>query len=183
MSKMTNLKKGVVGVCAATMLAGMCAVPAFAADGDATIKGDTATEASSAVSIDASEIQISVNVPTSTALGISSGEVVSPKNFTITNSDATFGMKITGVKVAESPLITPVSAAPEGNQVQLKIAADDGVATDFDKFDKAVAANGSTTLEFSGTYGSLTGNALNAALDGSQVFSLVWTVGLDKPVV
>ena len=40
MSKMTNLKKGVVGVCAATMLAGMCAVPAFAN----VASGETSTE-------------------------------------------------------------------------------------------------------------------------------------------
>ena len=38
MSKMTNLKKGVVGVCAATMLAGMCALQTSEAGVDAADK-------------------------------------------------------------------------------------------------------------------------------------------------
>ena len=41
MSKLTNLKKGVVGVCAATMLTGLCAVPAFAENAASAANGGT----------------------------------------------------------------------------------------------------------------------------------------------
>lgn len=101
MSKMSNLKKGVVGVCAATMLTGLCAVPAFAADQtvDTTIKLDT-----SAVE------QITVTVPTGTVTGVvdNAGTMTFADNYDFTNGSL-LGIKITNVEVQKDAGATAIN--------------------------------------------------------------------------
>ena len=76
MSKMTNLKRGVVGVCAATMLAGMCAVPAFAVVPDVTpgsnetVASGSAAAAKTEISAKTDAAQISATVPTAVVASV-----------------------------------------------------------------------------------------------------------------
>ena len=97
MSKMTNLKKGVVGVCAATMLAGMCAVPAFAAGSvDATDDVDAGTGVASTIVKAKSEVaNITATVPTAMTVSID-------PDGTLTFPDATHF--VIGIKAGAWPL-------------------------------------------------------------------------------
>ena len=80
MSKMTNLKKGVVGVCAATMLAGMCAVPAFAVVPDVTpgsnetVASGSAAAAKTEISAKTDAAQISATVPTAVVASVDAAD-------------------------------------------------------------------------------------------------------------
>ena len=100
MSKLTNLKKGVVGVCAATMLTGLCAVPAFAASDtvDTTVKLNTSDVA-----------QITVTVPTSDLTGVvdSKGKMTFASNYNFTNTGL-LGVKISNLEVKVDPAMTAV---------------------------------------------------------------------------
>lgn len=65
MSKMTNLKKGVVGVCAATMLTGLCAGSAFGAvNAGAPGSFDAAGEGQTKVQATIDGTQVTATVPT-----------------------------------------------------------------------------------------------------------------------
>ena len=108
MSKMTNLKKGVVGVCAATMLAGMCAVPAFAnvASGETSTEGGglgTEGTAQSQVSLSKADVtaQISATVPTTLPVAVSDAGFTPPTGATITNTSPNYGIVVKSVGVTK----------------------------------------------------------------------------------
>ena len=88
MSKLTNLKKGVVGVCAATMLTGLCAVPAFAENAASAANGGTLSggKGTTQVSIQSQNDQISATVP-------------SPTDAKITNTGTLVSVKVSSVQV------------------------------------------------------------------------------------
>ncbi len=75
-SRFNYIKKGIVGVCAATMLTGLCAGTAFADD---ATKADDSGTMTSAIAVDTQKIgQISVTVPTAPMKAIATvdGEMV-----------------------------------------------------------------------------------------------------------
>lgn len=105
MSKMTNLKKGVVGVCAATMLTGLCVVPAFAADDtkDMTVNLDTSAVA-----------QISVTVPTTPVKGVvdAAGTMTFADNYSFTNTGL-LGVKVTKLEVKTDSALNAIKLVDE----------------------------------------------------------------------
>lgn len=79
--KFTNLKRGIAGVCAATLLTGMCVAPAFAGVSvDATGDVDTtAGTADTVVKVAAETANISATVPTQVTVSVApDGELTFP---------------------------------------------------------------------------------------------------------
>lgn len=110
MSKISNLKKGIVGVCAATMLTGLCAVPAFAAS-EVSESGsvDIGTGAATTVVTALTEVgNISATVPTKVVLSVApSGELTFPtENFKIHINDGNWPMKVSKLVVAPDSAFT-----------------------------------------------------------------------------
>ncbi|MDB1806624.1 hypothetical protein ABG957_10915 [Eggerthella lenta] len=102
MSKMTNLKKGVVGVCAATMLTGLCAVPAFAENAASATNGGTLSggKGTTQVSIQSQNDQISATVPSAIKLVVGSDKnFVAPTDAKITNTGTLVSVKVSSVQV------------------------------------------------------------------------------------
>lgn len=98
MSKMSNLKKGVIGVCAATMLTGLCAVPAFAL-GDNS--GDTS------VTVKTDDLQYNVTMPATSLAGSLSGKdgALTLGTLTIKN-ESVFSVQLKSVAVSGTEGIT-----------------------------------------------------------------------------
>lgn len=201
MSKMSNLKKGVVGVCAATMLTGMCAVPAFA--GPETVAPTDKTEgtASSSVTVlgtDISGVQLSATVPSSVPLlvNVTDGTVSSSDSeLKVINTGSTFGLTVKDVKIADAGSTSFVSeaATPAKGTFNLKVSktADGSSATLVTKFstslaDWTVAKAENSSLQFY-VSGAVTPdiamiNALQGYDTASAVATLTWTVGLDDTI-
>lgn len=105
-SRFNYIKKGIVGVCAATMLTGLCAGAAFAAPGvEAGTPGTIASGGTSttAVKAEAADAQISVTVPTSVTASVdSTGVMTFPDStkFQITATNASWPVKVTALDVA-----------------------------------------------------------------------------------
>ena len=95
MSKMTNLKKGVVGVCAATMLTGLCAVPAFAAADNES--------AATPVTLNTEAINISVTIPTAPVAAVigADGAFSNVAGGTLENNSVC-GVHVSNVAVAKT---------------------------------------------------------------------------------
>lgn len=85
------VKRGIVGVAAATLLTGLCAVPAFAAEGD-----DTTT-----VTVTAPSAQVAVTVPTNMTATLGDDGQMNAQGdgaaFTYTNT--VYGLQIKSLKV------------------------------------------------------------------------------------
>lgn len=198
MSKMSNLKKGVVGVCAATMLAGLCAAPAFGADGTVAPTDKTEGTATSSVTVlgtDVSGVQLSATVPASVPLlvNVTDGTVASSANeLKVINTGSTFGLKVKDVKIADAGDAAFVSdaATPAKGTFNVKVSKtpSDPDATLVTKASSAltgwtVAKAANSSLQFY-VSGAVTPNiAMINALQGydtaSAVATLTWTVGLD----
>lgn len=145
MSKMTNLKKGVVGVCAATMLAGMCAVPAFAAGSvDATDDVDAGTGvASTNVKAKSEVANISATVPTAMTVSIDpDGTLTFPdsSHFVIGIKAGNWPLKVSDVALtaASSYELATTDAFPEEGS-NLYLAMNNGTT------DVALAADTNTS--------------------------------------
>lgn len=129
MSKMTNLKKGVVGVCAATMLAGMCAVPAFAADPPAIDAGTSKDIASggtveTAVKAQAKTAQISATVPTTVTASVDSAGVLTfpdNKTFVIAATNDSWPIKVSNLDVAVAGDYNLVDTPAAAKDISLSI--------------------------------------------------------------
>lgn len=93
--KISNLKKGVVGVCAATMLAGMCAVPAFADN-----------ESSVTLNKDSSALQVDVTVPTELPITLNkqTGIAMPTADISITNNN-----KAIELSVDKATIVSPAT--------------------------------------------------------------------------
>lgn len=204
MSKMSNLKKGVVGVCAATMLAGMCAVPAFALDstnGTSTEGGglDSDATASSTVSLDKGDVSanISATVPTTMPVAIADGVFTAPTKAAITNTSTGYGIKVVGVSVAEKNANLTL-VAKDGNLVsnsmKMSLAAGSDTTSVLDlgastiptpdaSIWKMGTEDSDKTIEItaSGDMGGLNGALLSGILDGTgnTLFKIQWTIAAD----
>lgn len=134
------VKRGLVGVCAATMLAGMCAVPAFAAE-----------RATKVYTLDTSAAQISVTVPTGDAgASLSKEGVLTLPDLTLTN-ESLAPVYISKVEVSDINssvnLLTvadyaDASKGAVNNATKITMAAD-GKTIDLGAF----AASGGATIQ------------------------------------
>jgi hypothetical protein len=142
MMRISNLKKGVVGVCAATMLAGMCAVPAFAAD--------TATQV---YTLDTSAANISVTVPA----GDVAASLLANGNLTLPDLDVTNG--------SLAPVyISKVEVKDVNNSVHLLNSTDynDSTKGAVSNATKVTMASGGKSIEL-GNFTAAGGTAIDEA--------------------
>lgn len=188
MSKMTNLKKGVVGVCAATMLAGMCAVPAFATE----IK-DGATTGSSSVTVE-TNIQMSATVPTTIPMEINNDGIAVPdtsvlkiqnltKNYgiTVTNvkadiKDSTMTLSSTGTDLASNQLALAVDKSGGSSPVFVDAT---GATLDW-PIDASTDGKIAKEVSFSltPTSGTLTKDFFGTYTAAAEALTISWTVAL-----
>ena len=185
MSKISNLKKGVVGVCAATMLTGMCAVPAFAADGpltatDGAYSADTNTTTVSATV----SSQVSATIPTIVPAYIgTSGAIQFPDNMSIA-TDSVTAMKITGVQakaLGDVKLAANLdSAGNTPNTVAMKLTVGNEAAIDLSNATAAssplttsLTASAPAAVVLEGSIANVTGATTSQAL---SLVELTWTI-------
>lgn len=186
--KITNLKKGVVGVCAATMLTGLCAVPAFATD----IK-DGATTGSSSVTVE-TNIQMSATVPTTIPMQINNDGVAVPNSsvLKIQNLTKNYGIKVTNVKatiVDSNMTLSSDGTSLASNQLALAVDKTGGsspvfVDTTEKPLDWSISAStdGTTPQDFAFTLtptsGTLTKDFFGNYTTAAEALTISWTVGL-----
>lgn len=189
MSKMTNLKKGVVGVCAATMLAGMCAVPAFAENTESATNGGTVTDGkgTTTVSIQTQNDQISATVPSSVKMVVGNDkQFIAPTDAKIANTGALIPVSVKSVKatVSDGTLAADLTSAADANTAVLKISK--GATFDADNsidLSGATGENGTTltgwSIDPSGEIGIQFKGEVNklSSFDAISLVSLVWTIG------
>lgn len=192
-SRFNYIKRGLVGVCAATMLTGLCAGTAFAAGetypsvGSDTSSGSTGTTAITAKATDA---QIKATIPTQVYVKMNTdGTLQFPSNISITaDADNMFGLKVSGVKATVGSGLTDYSLATTSTagakEVYLGLKKSDSdtatvlaADTDLKSLDLTAAPGAAATpllegsIDKSGlTYGMVT------AESGFSLASLAWTV-------
>lgn len=171
MSKMSNLKKGVVGVCAATMLTGMCAVPAFAEVGVTNPESATSIESGTTsdtdVSIEAAATQISATVPTSVMASVdSTGEMTFPDSteFQIKATNSSWPVKVSKLEVKA------------GTGYSLK--AENSLAASKDIY----LAIGGTSLDSSANIDTAIGSLAQTSANGDPI-SIAMTGKMYKPAI
>lgn len=188
MSKLTNLKKGVVGVCAATMLTGLCAVPAFAAGStpDEPTDLDYAAGTSTDVKAELADTNISATVPTTISAKIdSTGKIFFPTTAQLRNASTLYGIEAkasasstTGNLVNSGQGFTD---AVEKNSFWAKIGKDTASVEMLDlsalSLKVPAATNGSTpgsiTLAFDGAIKNVNATSFE------PLVTITWTVGID----
>lgn len=188
--KFTNLKRGIAGVCAATLLTGMCVAPAFA-DNTASAENNgavTGGQGTTAVTIQSQSDQISATVPSAVKLVVGADKnFVSPTDAKITNTGSLMAIGVKSVKATVSSgasLVSDLSSATDANTAVLKISKGN-------TFDSATAIDLSSATGVDGA--SLTGWTIDPSSDLGVQFSgqvnkistlqpislvsLVWTIG------
>lgn len=186
MMKISNLKKGVVGVCAATMLTGLCAVPAFAA---ATDQSDETP-----VTLDTGAINISVTIPTTPVLAAvdASGAFSNVSGGKIVNNSVC-GVHVSSISVAKTAgssmtLQDATAFDAEGNstanvaKLNAKVGSVDLDVADFDTpkaptSDIKLATSAEANIVLSGAVKNLTGATMNE--NALSFVSITWTVAAD----
>lgn len=173
MSKFTGLKKGLVGVCAATLLTGVCAAPAFAATGSVDTNTNSATgalkdqSATTNVGLDASQVdlQISATVPQNVNVAIdNTGALVLPTD--------NVSVKNTSTLV---PLVLKTVAAKEATGSPITLVSDSASLTS-GQFGLTLTSNpAGTTIDLKN--GLTTGTAKIPVNDGSKDGSIDFAVG------
>lgn len=185
MSKMTNLKKGVVGVCAATMLAGMCAVPAFAAAGDVDVDGNGTTTVKATV-----DTQLSVTVPTELTASVESdGTLTYANNAALLNKSQLAPVHVSAVSVTDKEGVlvakTAFDAASGNNQAWTEVTPNGKAASVLDLKGSFVAssdwniaaATGSTDDDAGKLPVTFAGKMKNPSATGEiNIYDIVWTV-------
>ena len=186
MSKLTNLKKGIVGVCAATMLTGLCAAPAFAVT-DKTIQGSNNTAATGTSSVDVTAtINISATVPTT---------ITGPGDFSIGNTTKGFDVALTDVKVTNKTdnnftlASSDTTLAPNAlcvtisqkNDVTKKTVLTESSATGLN-WTIGKSTDGTTATPLALTMdiksGTLDKTFLSSYFTKASAFDVAWTIGL-----
>lgn len=190
MSKLTNLKKGVVGVCAATMLTGLCAVPAFADGGAVDVSGDSSQTSSTPVTIDAKDLQVSVTLPTAVPVALSGDTVTVPQNLQI-DAAGKASIKVTSIKAVNG--MTDLSFAAAGGAGMAANSMFFSVQGNALTTDAVTPATGKeipigSPIALVADFGTLNGKVLSSMMDGTTVapaklFDLEWTVALDTGAV
>lgn len=183
------VKRGLVGVCAATMLAGMCAVPAFAA-GEESLPGEatqttTGDTMSTTVTANTTALgQINVTVPTAPLSGVADVDgTLTFGSYTFTNN-STLGIKVTKMAVAKNSGANLVKAdamtTDNAINVKAKIGSAENDLADFVSADgvavakaPTIAKDGTGTIIFTGSIANATKAGIGENL---PVASVVWTL-------
>ena len=189
MSKMTNLKKGVVGVCAATMLAGMCAVPAFAVVPDVTpgsnetVASGSAAAAKTEISAKTDAAQISATVPTAVVASVdAAGALTLPDStaFVSTVGNDSWPVKVSALDVAvenSGALQTSEAGVDAADKLYLAIGGKHLTASGNGD---AIASLAQTTAGTADIGIAMTGKMYNptysAATTGLKLATLTWTL-------
>ena len=173
MSKLTNLKKGIVGVCAATMLTGLCAAPAFAVT-DKTIQGSNNTAATGTSSVDVTAtINISATVPTTLPISITNDTITGPGDFSIGNtlasSDTTLAPNALCVTISQKNDVTKKTVLTESSATGLNWTI--GKSTD-----GTTATPLALTMDIKS--GTLDKTFLSSYFTKASAFDVAWTIGL-----
>lgn len=198
-SRFNYIKRGLVGVCAATMLTGLCAGTAFAA-GDFT--GETAEPGTSTQYSDGgtatTEVgvqaltgaQVYATVPTSvTAAVAADGTLTFPNtNFKVVlgqASDDSWRAKVTSLNVAVSganKLATDEASLSSTNNLFITLNSTtlkDGVITDASLLDAFVQATGGTAQDVTlSMAGKMFNPTYQQVKDGIAAATLTWTISL-----
>lgn len=186
MSKMSNLKKGVVGVCAATMLTGLCAVPAFAAsEPPAVEQGTPGTIASggtaeTAVKAQAKTAQISATVPTTVTASVdATGALTFPEEnvFAISATNDSWPIKVSDleVKVADGYTLLETPAAAKDISLSIGDTALKATGNDVAIANLKQASKGSDPIGIS-MKGTLFQPSYADVTSGVPVATLTWTL-------
>lgn len=172
------IKRGIVGVCAATLLTGIVAAPAFATDFTDGTMTSTVTANTAAIG------QISVTVPTTALAGVSdaAGTFTFADNYAFTNNSP-LSVSISKVKVTPKSsvnLVASDAADPGDNAINIKATV--GTAeVDLAKYVTETSVTGAPAIA-KGTHGTIdfTGTIANATKAGVSenlpVADIVWTL-------
>lgn len=186
-SRFNYIKKGIVGMCAATMLTGLCAGAAFA-DPTVTepVEGDYAVGTSTAVNAELDNANISATVPTSIGAKIdSSGKIFFPTNAELRNTSTLYGIvakasaaSTTGNLVANGQ---PFADATSKNAFWAKIGKDTASVdmSDLSSLSIPVPAAADSTpgaakLAFDGAIKNINTSSF------SPLMTITWTVEMDS---
>lgn len=188
MKKIDLLKRSFVGVCAATLLTGLCVAPAFAA-GNVTVAGDTPQTASTPVTIDAKDLQVSVTIPTAVPVVLQGETVTLPTNLQI---DATGKAAVKVTKIQADALMSGLTLADTqanltDNNMFFSVQGNPLSATETAP-DAAKAIPIGSALALSADFGTLKGSVLSSMMTGTTsspatLFNLKWTIALDAATV
>lgn len=131
-SRFNYIKHGLVGVCAATMLTGLCAGAAFAVEPPTIDVPSTASTiqsggtATTAVKAQAETAQISATVPTTVTASVdSTGTLTFPDNtkFVITATNDSWPVKVSGLSVAVADGYTLADTPAASKEIGLSIGS------------------------------------------------------------
>lgn len=190
-SRFNYIKRGIVGVCAATMLTGLCAAPAFAAagftagtSGTTNVAGGTA---STDVKAESDTIQISATVPTTVSAAVNAnGELTFPDAtaFKIHVNDGSWAVKVSDVAVVLESGYTLANDENVSDANNLYLAFNNGtsdVALKASSNTDAVsnlaqATNGASDMGVT-MKGKVYGMSYADAFAGKKLVSLTWTLG------
>lgn len=182
-SRFNYIKRGLVGVCAATMLTGLCAGTAFAADAELSATTGAYGDDSNTTKVSATvSSQVSATIPTVVPAYIkTNGEIQFPNNVAI-STDSITAMKITGVKAAALGNVTLAAdtSGSAANTVAMKLTV--GGETEFGLEGAVDTAKVLTTplvkdsnvaIGLKGSISNVTGASTVTALD---LVELTWTI-------
>lgn len=199
-SRFNYIKRGLVGVCAATMLTGLCAGAAF---GDVNVTGglDVTGTSDTSVVVDKANLtgaQISATVPSSApvSFSVAGGALTGPNtvDFAIKDSGSTAGLKITGIAVTDTSSLLESyneSANPTSGKMMMQIgtktAVDSALANIVDLSASSSASLGQWKIAkgsslILGVNGKITPNDGMLTKIGANtldLFTIEWTIGLD----
>lgn len=183
------VKRGLVGVCAATMLAGMCAVPAFAAPAEPD-SDDYGTTGSTAINSKLDVANISATVPTTLASEIDSeGAITFPTTAELRNTSKLYAISVNSATVTQGSGVNLVASgqtftdAIAKNSAWVKIGqsgtfdgatADTEVNTDsMANLNWSIPSNGKLALKLDGAIKNVNQKEF------APFLTIVWTVGID----
>ena len=186
-SRFNYIKRGLVGVCAATMLTGLCAGTAFATDAELNATTGAYGDGSNTTKVSATvSSQVSASIPTVVPAYIkTNGEIQFP-NSVVISTDSITAMKITGVKATALGNVT-LAADTTGNvanTVAMKLTV--GSESEFGLESAVDAAKDLTTplvkgsdvaIGLNGSISNVTGASTVTALD---LVNLTWTITAAK---
>lgn len=184
--KFTNLKRGIAGVCAATLLTGMCVVPAFAAgsvekpEAATNITSGAVDAASTVIKAQAEAAQISATVPTTVVASVDAAGVLTfpeSTDFAITATNASWPVKVSDLKVTVETGYTLTATPAKSKDLSLSL---DGVALTADSNSTAIANlkqtdAGSTPIGINMS-GTLFKPSYSDVTNGLSLATLKWTL-------
>ncbi|HIW77299.1 MULTISPECIES: hypothetical protein [Gordonibacter] len=183
--KFTNLKRGIAGVCAATLLTGMCVAPAFAAAVTPSVSNGGVDSSNAAKTTINAQVdgQLSATVPTTLTVGISSadGSLIFPADseLYIENTSSAYGIHVVSIEASAGSLLDQSSAfasSTAANAAWLKIgttSADKDLSSKLTVADASwdVASASKLPIKFAGAVKNVN------TFDPFTLTTLTWTIG------